>query len=352
VVKIVSHLRDFSGLLEEFRNFVEGEPLDLAAMDPANLANLFRTVHTFKASFSLFEMDGLVEQLDLLEGAIRTRLPPAATAGEPSSPGMVAWRQTLQESLAQDLALISCLLTGEPWNTRQGEVRVSEDRLEELARQASLLSPAAAGTRLAGEIQRLRYRSLREMLSLYPDYASALAVRLGKSVHPFAPEGEDIMVDARHFGPSVKALVHTIRNAIDHGIEMPDERVAAGKDETGTLSLRFRREDGGIRLTIQDDGCGLDPGRLRRRGVELGFPVGREDCEALELIWQDGFTTRRSPGPLSGGGEGLSALRRAVAEAGGKTGGRSTFGQGTEVWIWLPLLPAEASPNSPGEVFS
>ncbi|HNX96629.1 MAG TPA: CHASE4 domain-containing protein [Candidatus Aminicenantes bacterium] len=346
VVKIVSHLSDFTGLLAEFRSFVECEPLDLSGMDPADRANLFRTVHTFKASFSMFEMDGVVERLDLLEKAIRDRLRPDAAAGGPAS-----WPQALQGSLTEELARVRCLLPGEPWSTRQGEVRVSEGRLDELARQAALLSPGAAGARLAEEIRRLRSRSLREMLSLYPDYASALAIRLGKSVRPFVPEGEDVLVDARHFGPSIKALIHAVRNAVDHGIEAPDGRVAAGKDETGTISLRFDREDGGVRLTLQDDGVGLDPVELRRRGAELGLPVGGEDREALELIWRDGFSTRRSPGLLSGGGEGLSALRRAVAEAGGKTGVRSTLGLGTELWIWLPLTPPEPPSNHSGEAF-
>lgn len=352
VVKIVSHLRDFTGLLEEFRSFVEGEPLDLSVMDPEDLANLFRTVHTFKASFSMFEVDGVVERLDRLEEVIRDRLRPDAVAGNPPSRDPASWPQALKGSLAEELAQVRRLLPGEPWNTRQGEVRVSEGRLDELARQATLLSPGTAGARLAEEIQRLRSRSLREMLSLYPDYASALAIRLGKSVRPFVPEGEDVLVDDRHFGPSIKALIHAVRNAVDHGIEAPEERAAAGKDETGTISLRFGREDGGVRLTLRDDGVGLDPDGLRRRGVELGLSVGGEDREALELIWRDGFSTRRSPGPLSGGGEGLSALRRAVTEAGGKTGVRSTLGLGTELWIWLPLTPPKTPSNHPGEVFS
>ncbi len=353
VVKIASFPQDFAGLLADFRGFLAGGETEFSSEGAEKGGGpLFRRVHTFKASFAMFEMSGVAKELLRLEEELRSWQDSAAAGKGAPFPGLSKWRAVLLDILEEDLALVSCALPGEPWNARHDKVQVPENRLDELAGQVASLSPQTEGTRLAGELLRLRNRSLKEMLSLYPDYTLSMAARLGKSVRPFVPEGEDVAVDPRRFHPVIKNLIHVFRNAVDHGLEGPDERVAAGKSETGTISLQFGRQGDWLLLSVRDDGRGLDAGEMRRRGEAMGLVVPSGDQAAFELVWRDGFTTRKVPDSLSGEGEGLPALRRAVLQAGGETGIGLLPQGGTEVWIRIPLSSPPVCAEITREVLS
>jgi two-component system chemotaxis sensor kinase CheA len=138
-------------------------------------------------------------------------------------------------------------------------------------------------------------------------------------------------------------LVHLVRNAIDHGLETPEKRVAAGKSEVGTLKLEARHEGGNVVVEVVDDGAGLRRGPIIKKAIERGLVrPGQElsDTEVAELIFQAGFSTNAEATDLSGRGVGMDVVRRNVNDLGGSVGVRSKEGSGSTFTIVLPLTLA------------
>ena len=160
----------------------------------------------------------------------------------------------------------------------------------------------------------LRHVDLKKLLAAYPRTVARLAAGRGKLVAPFAVEGETVPVDPARFGPLAKTLVHAFRNAVDHGLETPDERSDMGKTETGTISCRVHVASGWATIEVADDGRGVDVEAIRSRAFERGL-AGAEELAAMddaaleELLFRDGFSSRREVGDLSGRGVGLAAVR-------------------------------------------
>lgn len=134
-------------------------------------------------------------------------------------------------------------------------------------------------------------------------------------------------------------LVHLIRNAIDHGIELPSERLAQGKPATGLITMNAFQETGCIVIEIQDDGHGISRERVLRRAVERGLirPIDTADRDPLSLIFEPGFSTMDEATMLSGRGVGMDVVKRTIEELRGKIEVRSSEGQGTSFQLRLPL---------------
>ena len=140
-------------------------------------------------------------------------------------------------------------------------------------------------------------------------------------------------------------LEHLLRNAIGHGIESPEQRHAAGKPETGEISIALRQESNEIVITLSDDGAGLNLPALRAKGLEKGLlDPSREptDAELTDLIFTSGFSTAENVTELSGRGVGMDVVRNEIAATRGRIETASTAGQGTTFSIYLPLTLAVA----------
>jgi two-component system chemotaxis sensor kinase CheA len=138
-------------------------------------------------------------------------------------------------------------------------------------------------------------------------------------------------------------LVHLVRNAIDHGLESPAQRKAAGKSEAGTLKLNAYHEGGNIVVQISDDGAGLNHAAIVAKAQQRGLiSAGQElsDAEVAELIFQPGFSTAAKATDLSGRGVGMDVVRRNVRDLGGSVGVHSVAGKGSTFTIALPLTLA------------
>jgi two-component system chemotaxis sensor kinase CheA len=169
-----------------------------------------------------------------------------------------------------------------------------------------------------------------------------LSGELGKAVTLEAVGGET-EVDKNVIDSLTEPLVHMVRNAIDHGIETPEARRAAGKPETATVTMRARQSGGEVHISVSDDGAGLDAAAIRRKAVSRGL-IGEDETlsdEALhQLIFAPGFSTAETVTNLSGRGVGMDAVRRVVVDLRGGVDVRSTPGKGTEVTLRLPLTLA------------
>ncbi len=152
-------------------------------------------------------------------------------------------------------------------------------------------------------------------------------------------QGEDVEVDKQVVDLLAEPMVHLIRNALDHGIESPAERSAAGKPELGTISLATKVDGDQVVISISDDGRGIDVDRVVEKARAAGIDVGHLESEedALGLIFHSGLSTAEKVTKVSGRGVGTDAVKTAVAEMGGSVRVSSTLGRGATFVIRLPL---------------
>jgi two-component system, chemotaxis family, sensor kinase CheA len=232
-----------------------------------------------------------------------------------------------------------------------GELVIVQSQLIESARQESvgnttLQRNVAQLSRITKELQSTAM-SLR-MIPIKPTFqkmerlARDLARDFGKKV-AFATSGEDTELDRTVVEEIGDPLVHMVRNALDHGLEPPADRRAAGKPETGTLHLKAYHQGSNIVIELQDDGRGIDPDKIYRKAVEKGmFAAGTllSRDETLALIFAPGFSTAEKITAVSGRGVGMDVVKRNIEKLRGKIEIVSEVGRGSTFKVKLPLTMA------------
>jgi two-component system chemotaxis sensor kinase CheA len=158
-------------------------------------------------------------------------------------------------------------------------------------------------------------------------------------------EGGETEIDRKILEQLRDPLMHLLRNAVDHGVEAPHERVRAGKPRTATVRLSAAQRGGQIEIVVEDDGQGIDPAHVRQRAVARGLITAEQaavldDAGATELIFHRGFSTRQIVTETSGRGVGMDVAREHVERLGGSVKVESTPGQGTQFVLTVPLTLA------------
>ncbi len=218
--------------------------------------------------------------------------------------------------------------------------------LEETSRR---LEEAAEDT--GRHIETLQHRSmeirmlpLALVLNTLPRAVRDLSRQFGKQVR-FKVEGERTTIDKRILEQIGDPLIHLLRNALDHGIETPEERHRTGKPETGTISLQAKQEGGKVLITLTDDGQGIDPHRLKEAAVDRGLVdeeevAGWTQTQLLDLIFLPGLSTSGLVTDVSGRGIGMDVVRTNVERLKGQVEVTSELGKSTSFIISLPLTLA------------
>ena len=232
-----------------------------------------------------------------------------------------------------------------------GELVITQAMIKQVSNS---IDPAHAEKLLAGlDLLERNTRDLQEavisvrMLPVdavfrrFPRLVRDLSSRLGKQVR-LRTLGEGTELDKGLIEKIADPLVHLVRNSIDHGLEMPEVRTAAGKEAAGTLTLAASHQGGHIVIEVADDGRGLDRARILAKARERGLPVPENptDSQVWDLIFQPGFSTAEAVTDLSGRGVGMDVVRRNIQSLGGEVQIESHAGQGTRTLIRLPLTLA------------
>jgi two-component system chemotaxis sensor kinase CheA len=181
---------------------------------------------------------------------------------------------------------------------------------------------------------------VKTVFQRFPRLVRDLARSLGKKVQ-LVIEGEEIELDKTILEQIGDPLVHLIRNSVDHGFELPEERVANGKDPSGQLTLRAIHEAGSVSIEVKDDGRGLDAVALKKKAVEKGLlsaeaAAAMSEEAAFQLIFLPGLTTAEKVTEVSGRGVGMDVVHSNVRNLQGTIEIRSKLGQGTSLLIKLP----------------
>lgn len=218
--------------------------------------------------------------------------------------------------------------------------------IDELNRKAEAFDDyARRGEDLAGrlhhEVLASRMRPMSEGVRGFPRMVREVARDLGKKVR-FEVRGENTGVDRDILDKLDAPLNHVIRNALDHAIETPEERVALGKEATGVIRLEARHSAGMLQITVTDDGRGVDPARLRDKVVARGLVTSEmaarlTEAELLEFLFLPGFSTKEAVTEISGRGVGLDVVQDMVKTVGGLVRVTSKLGRGTRFTLQLPI---------------
>lgn len=308
-------LRDRRG----FARFVEetGELLS-RLMSSADVVAQRRDLHTLKGTTAVYGLQTFAALAHQLE---------AELAADPYALGRQA-RARLHEAWRRELAALADLTDLHFESTIEITARELDDLIGRLRSDGG--SPS-----LITFVQRWRHEPVRLALGRLAMQARRVGEQAGKPIDVSIVDG-GLRLPLERTRPIWSALVHVIRNSVDHGFEGPERRAALGKPKAGQLTLASAVTADQWTVTVSDDGAGIDWDEVRRRAQAAGVYV-RSDADLAELLFRDGFTTRDQASELSGRGVGLSALRAACRALGGDVLLDSRRGQGTTVQVALPI---------------
>lgn len=291
----------------------------------ALMSELKRELHTLKGNAGLFGVTSIAEICHDIESMIEEeqRFPDAASTARLES----AWRDF--HSRIDPLLGLS------------GERTVVVAYQEYRSLLAQVPSPEP---RWVEQLRRWGLDATRPHLERFAEQARGLAERLGKPGLQVTVEDGDVRIEGERFGKLWSALVHAVRNAVDHGLEAPDARADAGKPAAGRLLLASRIVDDTLHVEVRDDGRGIDWARVRAAAERRGLPATTPD-DLVAALFTGGLSTADAVTDVSGRGIGLDALRVACRELGGDATVRSAPGQGTHLCCSIPL--AAAAPRRP-----
>ena len=242
------------------------------------------------------------------------------------------WKLDALIDLVGELVIAQSMVVQDP-DVQTLESRTLARSLRQLSRTTSELQRNAMSLRMVPV-----KAAFQKMTRLVRD----VGAQTGKQVQLIL-EGEDTELDRNIVEKLGDPLVHMIRNAVDHGIEMPEEREAKGKARLGTVRLSASHQRGGILIRIQDDGKGLNAEKLLAQGIKRGIvKEGTElsESEIFSLIFEPGFSTAEVVSDLSGRGVGMDVVKRNIESLRGKVEIQSVIGQGSTFNIILPLTLA------------
>lgn len=230
-----------------------------------------------------------------------------------------------------------------------GELVTVEARLTELARQSrdpALMATAELVSRLAGQLRdstiMMRMVPMRSLVPRFRRLIDGLSDDLGKPVS-FVVTGEETELDKTMIEKLADPLVHILRNAIDHGMEPPEDRAAQGKPRIGRIELAAIHAGGEVLIRVRDDGRGMNADRLRAKAIERGLIAADAqltESQTFALIFEPGFSTAETITSVSGRGVGMDVVRRMIENLRGSIDVESRPGSGTTVTLRLPLTLA------------
>jgi two-component system chemotaxis sensor kinase CheA len=279
--------------------------------------------------------------------------PEAGESGDKAGPALAKSAKGTARTVRVDVDVLDNLmnLVGELVieRTRLNQVltRLETDRDGEEVTQvmsSALTQIGRMTANLQDEIQRARMLPVDNLFRKFPRMVRDTAQKAGKEIE-FVILGQETELDRSVIEEIGDPLMHLLRNAVDHGVEPPMDRLRAGKPSKGTVILEAFHEENHIIISVRDDGRGMDPGKIRQSAVRKGLlseEAARRmpDAEVINLVWAPGFSTADKVTDISGRGVGLDVVHKNIEKLNGSVEIKSEVGKGTEFRVKLPLTLA------------
>jgi len=321
ILKVVLNREEFSDIVKEYKTFIEEKISN-------DYEKTLREIHTFKGNFSQYDLINIVEYLDHLEDRLI------------NSPEELLYinKEDMIDKLQEDLKII-CKYVGNDFFNEDEIYRIKKETIENIEEKVKNILPKSEGSIIIPLIKSLKFRPMKELLKMYPEYVIKLSERLNKSVKTFEIQGDDILIDNDRYQKMIKLLIHIFRNAVDHGIECEEERVEKGKEQEGNILCTIKEKENSFDIIIEDDGNGIDEELLISKALARNI-IKEEEIKEIEdvknLIFYQGMTTKEKSTPISGKGVGLAAVKEEVDYLNGNITIESEKGKGTKFSITLP----------------
>ncbi|HEY1752030.1 MAG TPA: MHYT domain-containing protein, partial [Caulobacteraceae bacterium] len=344
IVLSVTEGEAFAALVGDYRRFLAEELPQLAERfdDPAMPGLLYRHLHTFKGLLAQFSFPFSPTVLHETE----TRLASQSAWTAPEAKAAFA-PERLLAALASDLDAVGEVL-GPDFATTGRRILLTQAQHQAMEKVARAVLAGEEGRALSPPL-RLLLQTLADLgmldvkaaLSLHSRGAPALAARLGKQLGSIAVQGDDVALPPERYLDFLRSLVHVFRNAVDHGLEGPEERELAGKPADGTITCDVRDRGEAVEIVITDDGAGIDRGELERRLTAAGEDADTVAALSLaQIVVREGLSSRDCASEVSGRGVGLAAVKAELDRLGGELSVATAPGAGTRFCFRLPINAA------------
>jgi len=347
IVLIVSDSVEFYEIKENYEQFCSDSELyikdDETAVENAN--TLYIVIHTFKGLFAQLYMKNTVKELHDLESKLLGFIDDEDSNNTLLHKLISSYN--LSSIMDQDLKLITNSL-GEKFLFEQSHIKINEELMNKLEKKLSIFCDVSKEHQKECEeilldIKKLKNRTLKYYLSVYPKICQHLSLSLNKNIYPFEIIGDNNIFVPDSFKPFINSLVHVFRNCCDHGIEKKEKRILLNKNEVGTISCIFKREGDLLNIEILDDGCGINIESIKEKIVH--YKLSTKDSldtltqeEILNYIFDTHFSTKESTNEVSGRGVGLSAVKIELEKLNGKVEIDSEVNKGTSFMFKIPLI--------------
>jgi two-component system chemotaxis sensor kinase CheA len=344
VLSALNNKTEIIDAIAEARQFFSQDVKRILAEDRSItdiLRGLFRVVHTMKGDFALRFLHHSAVNLHRIEDHLAGMLQDQANMSAEMVEAFITDRN-FDDIFEEDLAIIKKFL-GDGFLESEKTISISSDRLEAFIQEIEQKFTGEDQHFLISSIRTLTNPSLNSILLGYNEYVQILALKLDKIVSELEVSGDVVFISGQLYSNFIKSIIHIFRNIVDHGIEVPDERVEKGKDERGKITCTIHKNAEHFTLEISDDGKGINSEDIlkiaRAKGIYTEEKMqALSQPEILNTIFVDSFSTKNEVSLLSGRGVGLSAVKNEVDSLNGTIEVLSTINEGTSFKITLPCL--------------
>jgi two-component system chemotaxis sensor kinase CheA len=322
---------------KQIRTFINETSLLLAEIDAQrklghpDYDSIFRCLHTIKGSAGIFSIQALIKPVHEAESLLTE----FARTGDEKLFNVVSQLCERLPEIFKKFRDETLKLVGFEQEAHADTMEVSRRTVDQFAQLVRKKAPE-----LVSPYEEIFYFEPAEWsFTNHSENLSLLAEKLGKQLSGVEIHGGDLKIFRSAYTRVFESLIHAFRNALDHGIETPEERISAGKKPSGTIHLKFERTFDGkfLLLTIEDDGRGIDVARVREKLASKGFNVScQSDEQVIQHIFDPQFSTRDTITELSGRGVGMDAIAFAVKAMGGAYKVQTLVGIGSKIELVLP----------------
>lgn len=341
IVKYMKNKEQFLQFLLSVRqSFTPLLELAQKTMGATEINESFRILHTLEGEAGTFSLADLKAWTRVSQHILEPFKGKASLGGE----NLAEYVRSLNDMKANFETFLKT--NSEIFKVPEGDVaRSVEVPVPVLTTFLEELGKNSANRALTGKFQEQFLKvSFESCLKYFDGLVQGVAERTGKKVKPLLIEDSGLRIYPEPYQKIFSGLVHAFRNAVDHGLESPEEREWGGKEPAGTIRVQVEFKEGFYHMNISDDGKGIDPAVIREKLKEK-FPqqnfTAMSDEEIIQQVCMPGFSSRDSVGEFSGRGVGLDALREEVLKAGGRLHIKSKVGEGTVIHLEFPEISSQ-----------
>ncbi|MBX9766770.1 MAG: Hpt domain-containing protein, partial [Bdellovibrionales bacterium] len=347
ILKLSKNRGQFLTFIQEAQQMVHDLKVEVSKnTDAPNLDYIFRVMHTMKGCAAVFSISEIQELAHKYESRLQELKELSAAGHKVPVPELVEYSDHIEGALNRFLAENKTLI-GEAGLAGERAIEVSVKKL----RDFSETHLAKEGLAKEAFEKAFLEEPIEQFFAHVDEIVGPIASRQGKEIFPVKIVGGDLRINSHPYGELFQVLVHAFRNAVDHGLEIPERRVEAAKEPRGQITLEFAKRERqgrlGLMIKVIDDGYGIDPDVIRQK-LEAKSPASsfqsESDEQVIYHIFDSGFSTRDEVTDISGRGIGMDAIRAVVVEMGGVIDLKSQVRIGTELTIWVPDQGREAKP--------